>query len=187
MAGGPLVAASRPGRGLHGRTDALPGVWCRESRCENTPESAVTSRKGVKTPGEQERTGTAGEETSQQSALTLRDRSEMEREEDPEVLRLGRARARISRRLTQGELAKAAGMAPSSISGYENGRTKVTRKTPTGLPWRPASIPRPWSPCFWDCGRSAGTRRAGPRSGSTPWRPPSRISPTKSERSCGRP
>jgi transcriptional regulator with XRE-family HTH domain len=53
----------------------------------------------------------------------------MEREEDPEVLRLAVLVLRIARRLTQEELAKAAGMAPSSISGYESGRTKVTRKT----------------------------------------------------------
>jgi transcriptional regulator with XRE-family HTH domain len=53
----------------------------------------------------------------------------MEREEDPEVLRLAVLVLRISRGLTQKELATAAGMAPSSISGYESGRTKVTRKT----------------------------------------------------------
>ncbi len=53
----------------------------------------------------------------------------MEREEDPELLRLAVLLIRVSRGLTQRELATAAGMAPSSISGYEKGRTKVKRKT----------------------------------------------------------
>jgi transcriptional regulator with XRE-family HTH domain len=53
----------------------------------------------------------------------------MERDEDSEVLRLAVLLIRLSRGLTQKELATAAGMAPSSISGYENGRTKVRRKT----------------------------------------------------------
>jgi len=53
----------------------------------------------------------------------------MEREEEPEALRLAILLVRLQRGWTQKEVADVVGMAPSTISGYEHGHRPVSRRT----------------------------------------------------------
>src|SRR5579872_6366515 len=53
----------------------------------------------------------------------------MEREEEPEALRMAILLVRLQRGWTQKEVAEAVGMTPSTTSGYEHGRRPVPRTT----------------------------------------------------------